>query len=68
MKKNNWGGMRQENEDIKRLHEEWARENGYRDNELLNATNTTRFINEKRRGLLPTTPDASRQKKLSVRS
>ena len=21
----NWGGMRQENEDIKRLHEEWAK-------------------------------------------
>ena len=42
-KKNNWGGIRQENEDIKRLHEEWARENGYRDNELLTATNTERF-------------------------
>ena len=29
-KKKNWGGMRQENEDIKRLHEEWAKKNGYR--------------------------------------
>jgi len=50
MKKNKWGGIRQENEDIKRLHEEWAKKNGYRDNELLNATNTTRFINEKSKG------------------
>jgi hypothetical protein len=45
-KKNNWGGMRQENEDIKRLHEEWARANGYRDNELLNATNSERIIKD----------------------
>ena len=29
-KKRNWGGHRQENEDIKRLHEAWAKENGYR--------------------------------------
>ena len=28
--KKKWGGMRQENEDIKKLHEEWAKENGYR--------------------------------------
>ena len=45
-KEKNWGGIRQENEDIKRLHEEWARENGYRDNELLNIKNTERFIND----------------------
>ena len=45
-KAKNWGGIRQENEDIKRLHEEWARENGYRDNELLNIKNTERFIND----------------------
>ena len=45
-KANNWGGIRQENEDIKRLHEEWARENGYRDNDLLNIKNTERFIND----------------------
>ena len=43
-KANNWGGMRQENEDIKRLHEEWAKENGYRDNDNLHATNTERLI------------------------
>ena len=43
-KAKNWGGMRQENEDIRRLHEEWARANGYRDNDLLNATNTERII------------------------
>ena len=57
-----------ENENIKKLHEEWARENGYRDNELLHATNTQRFIDEKVRGLRPMTTEASRQKKLSVRS
>ena len=45
-KKNNWGGMRQENEDIKRLHEEWAKKNGYRDNDVLHATNTERFVND----------------------
>ena len=43
-KKKNWGGMRQENEDIKRLHEEWAIKNGYRDNDLLHVTNTERII------------------------
>jgi hypothetical protein len=42
-KKKNWGGMRQENEDIKRLHEEWAKENGYRENEKLNPKNTIIF-------------------------
>ena len=45
-KQKNWGGIRQENEDIKRLHEEWARENGYRDNDLLNIKNTERFIDD----------------------
>ena len=43
-KANNWGGMRQENEDIKRLHEEWAIKNGYRDNDNLHATNAERII------------------------
>ena len=42
--KNNWGGMRQENEDIKKLHEEWAIKNGYRDNDNLHATNTERIV------------------------
>ena len=55
-------------ENIKKLHEEWARENGYRDNDLLHAKNTERFIEEKGTGLLPTTLEPSRQKKLSVRS
>ena len=45
-KKRNWGGMRQENEDIKRLHEEWARKNGYRDNDVLHATNEERIIKD----------------------
>ena len=43
--KKKWGGMRQENEDIKRLHEEWARANGYRDNDVLHATNAERLVN-----------------------
>ena len=42
-KERNWGGMRQENEDIKRLHEEWAIKNGYRDNEHLHVSNTKRL-------------------------
>ena len=42
-KKKNWGGIRQENEDIKTLHEEWARANGYRDNDNLHVTNTKRL-------------------------
>jgi len=44
-KANNWGGIRQENEDIKRLHEEWAIKNGYRDNDNLNAINSESIIN-----------------------
>ena len=42
-KEKNWGGIRQENEDIKTLHEEWARANGYRDNDNLHVTNTKRL-------------------------
>jgi len=42
-KKKKWGGMHQENKDIKRLHEEWAIKNGYPDNEKLNIKNTTCF-------------------------
>ena len=45
-KKKKWGGMRQENEDIKKLHEEWAIKNGYRDNDNLHATNTERIVND----------------------
>ena len=44
-KKKKWGGMRQENEDIKKLHEKWAIKNGYRDNDNLHASNTERIIN-----------------------
>ena len=44
--KKNWGGIRQENEDIKRLHEEWARANGYRDNDMLHVTNTERLVKD----------------------
>ena len=45
-KAKNWGGIRQENEDIKRLHEEWAIKNGYRDNDYLHVTNTERIIKD----------------------
>ena len=38
--------MRQENEEVKRLHEEWAIKNGYRDNDNLNAKNTERLIKD----------------------
>ena len=44
MNKRKWGGIRKENEDIKRLHEEWAIKNGYRENELLHGKNTEAFI------------------------
>ena len=47
--KKNWGGLRKENEDIKKLHEEWAIKNGYRDNDNLNTTNTERFVNYDRK-------------------
>ena len=42
-KARNWGGARHESQVIKNHHEEWARENGYRDNDLLHAKNTERF-------------------------
>ena len=43
-KANNWGGSRVENQRIIDLHEEWARNNGYR-NEDLHIVNTERFVN-----------------------
>ena len=45
-KARNWGGARQESQVIKDLHEEWAKENGYQDNDLLHAKNTERFTND----------------------
>ena len=45
--KNNWGTIRQETEDGKRLHEEWAIKNGYR-NEDLHATNTKGFKDDEK--------------------
>ena len=48
-KKRNWGGARQKSQVIKDLHEEWARENGYRDNDLLHAKNTERFTDDAQR-------------------
>ena len=43
-KKKKWGTIRQETEDGKILHEEWARKNGYRDNDNLHANNTERLV------------------------
>ena len=42
-----WGGKREESKLIKNIHEDWARENGYREksNEKLNIENSERFIN-----------------------
>ena len=45
-KKKKWGTIRQETEDGKRLHEEWAIKNGYRDNDLLHVTNTERLVKD----------------------
>tara|TARA_Y100001951_G_scaffold88930_1_gene80877 strand:- start:578 stop:901 length:324 start_codon:yes stop_codon:yes gene_type:complete len=41
----NWGGKR-EKTIIYKHHEDWARENGYRDNDTLNAENTERIIKD----------------------
>ena len=46
VEKPKWGGKR-EPKTIYPAHEEWARENGYRDNDLLHANNTERFKNDK---------------------
>ena len=40
------GTIRQETEDGKRLHEEWAIKNGYRDNDSLHSTNTERLVKD----------------------
>ena len=45
LKNKNWGGKREKK--IHQYHEEWARKNGYRDNDFLHATNTERFKNER---------------------
>jgi len=45
-KKKKWGTIRQETEDGKILHEEWAIKNGYRDNDVLHATNVERIIKD----------------------
>ena len=45
-KKKKWGTIRQETEDGKRLHEEWAKENGYRDNDSLHSTITERLVKD----------------------
>ena len=44
-KARNWGGKREKTK-IYKYHEEWAQENGYRDNELLHAKNAERFTND----------------------
>jgi hypothetical protein len=47
--KRNWGGARQESQVIKDLHEEWAQENGYRDNDNLHGKNSRKFIDDAQR-------------------
>ena len=42
---NNWGGKR-EKRMIYKYHEEWARENGYRENDNLHAINTERIVKD----------------------
>ena len=44
--KKKWGTIRQETEEGKRLHEEWAIKNGYRDNDSLHSTNTERLVKD----------------------
>ena len=44
----NWGGKR-EKKKIYQYHEEWAQENGYRDNDNLHAKNAERFIDDAQR-------------------
>ena len=41
--RNNWGGKREKTMIYER-HEDWAKENGYRENDTLNALNTERFL------------------------
>ena len=41
--------MNSESQKIYDLHEEWAIENGYRENDILNMENSERFINYERR-------------------
>ena len=48
-KARNWGGARKESRVIKELHEEWAQENGYRDNDNLHAKNSRKFIDDAQR-------------------
>ena len=49
-KERNWGGVRQENEDIAKNHYEWCKANGYNSswykNDSLNAINSERFVND----------------------
>ena len=39
-----WGGKREKTL-IYEHHEQWARDNGYRDNDTLNGKNSDRFVN-----------------------
>ena len=44
-KANNWGGKREKTMIYER-HADWAKENGYRENDTLNALNTERFLKD----------------------
>ena len=48
-KRNYMKAYRERKETVYEYHEEWARENGYRDNETLHVINTKRFIDDAQR-------------------
>ena len=45
VEKPQWGGKREEKTSYP-AHEEWAKENGYRDNDHLHGTNSKKFIDD----------------------
>ena len=48
-KRNYMKAYRERKETVYEYHEEWARENGYRDNDILHAKNTKRFVDDAQR-------------------
>ena len=45
-KRNYMKAYRERKKKVYEYHEEWAKENGYQDNDLLHAKNTERFIDD----------------------
>ena len=48
-KRNYMKAYRERKETVYEYHEEWAQENGYRDNDILHAKNTKRFVDDAQR-------------------